>query len=417
VSRPCILIVGTADTKADEIRFLRRCVEGAGAGAMVMDVGVLGGAPFVPEVSGEQVAGAAGTTLEQVRASADENEAMATMARGAATLAAELQAKGRVDGAVILGGTMGTDLSLDVAAALPLGVPKIVVSTVAHSHLIPPDRIAPDLMTILWAGGLYGLNPVCESALSQAAGAVVGACRTAVAPRFDRPLVGMTSFGSSALKYMLRLKPALAERGFDLAVFHATGMGGRAFEALAAQGRFAAVMDFCLQEVSNHVHGSVVTSGPDRLSGAGLAGVPQLVAPGGIDMIDLPAWKPLPAGFEGRAYHAHNRLIASVGATADERRATARQVAAQLARATGPTAAILPLQGIEEWDRPGAPMHDPVARDAFFDEFRRRVPGGVRVVEIDAHINDDAFSDCALRLFDQWLADGVVARPKAGARP
>jgi len=290
----------------------------------------------------------------------------------------------------------------------------MVISTVAHSHLIPPGRIAPDLMTILWAGGLYGLNPVCESALSQAAGAVVGACRTAVAPRFDRPLVGMTSLGSSVLNYMVALKPALAVRGYELAVFHATGMGGRAFEALAGEGRFAAVMDFCLQEVSNHVHGSVVTSGPDRLSAAGRAGVPQLVAPGGIDMIDLPAWQPVPASLAGRTYHAHNRLIASVSATANERRETARFIADRLGRARAPTTMILPLQGIEQWDRPGEPMHDPPALAAFMDEFRRRAPATVPVIELDAHINDPAFADCAMQVFDRWIGEGVVT-PGAGA--
>ena len=409
-SHPCVLVVGTADTKADEILYLRRCIESAGGRAMVMDVGVLGSAPFVPEVSGADVARAADTTLERVRRSTDENEAMSTMARGASSIAARLNADGAIQGAIVLGGTMGTDLSLDVAAALPLGVPKMVISTVAHSHLIPPGRIAPDLMTILWAGGLYGLNPVCESALSQAAGAVVGACRTAVAPRFDRPLVGMTSLGSSVLNYMVALKPALAARGYELAVFHATGMGGRAFEALAGEGRFAAVMDFCLQEVSNHVHGSVVTSGPDRLNAAGRAGVPQLVAPGGIDMIDLPAWQAVPASLAGRAYHAHNRLIASVAATANERRETARFIAAQLGRAAGPTTVILPLRGIEQWDRPGEPMHDAPALAAFIDEFRRQAPAGVPLIELDAHINDLAFTDCVMQVFDRWVAEAVVVR-------
>lgn len=410
-STPRILLVGTADTKADELGFLRTCIEAAGGRALLMDVGVLGTSPIPVDVEARSVAAAAGTTLEAVRASVDENAAMQAMAAGAASTAAALQADGRIDGALILGGTMGTDLSLDVAAALPVGAPKLVVSTVAHSHLIPPERVAPDLMTVLWAGGLYGLNPLCEATLRQAAGAIVGACRVAAPPTFERPVVGMTSFGTSALSYMVRLKPALAARGFDLAVFHATGMGGRAFEAMAAAGRFAAVMDFCLQELSNHVHGSVVTSGPARLTGAGRAGTPQLVAPGAIDMIDFAGWQPCPPAMQGRAAHAHNRLLWSVAASADERRATARAVAERLGQARGPVHLLLPLHGVEQWDRPGLPMHDPPARDAFFDALHAHLPPGMQTTAVDAHINDDAFTDAALAVFDRWLDAGVVPRP------
>ena len=216
---------------------------------------------------------------------------MTKMAEGATAVARRLYADGRIDGMLALGGTMGTDLALDVASALPLGVPKFIVSTVAYSHLIPPERIPPDLMMILWAGGLYGLNELCRSALAQAAGAVVGACRSAAPPREMRPVIGMTSLGKSCLRYMEDLLPALEARGYDVAVFHTTGMGGRAFEALAADGRFVAVMDFSLQELANHIGGSVVSAGPNRLEGAGGRGVPQIVAPGAIDMIDFPTWR------------------------------------------------------------------------------------------------------------------------------
>ncbi len=156
---------------------------------------------------------------------------------------------------------MGTDLAFDVAAALPIGRAEGAAVHIAYSHLIPPERITPDLIMVLWAGGLYGLNSICQSALAQAAGAVVGAMQAAQPPRSDRPLVGMTSLGKSCLRYMVQLKPALEARGYELAVFHSSGMGGRAFEALAAAGRFCAVMDFSLQELANHLGGSVVSAG------------------------------------------------------------------------------------------------------------------------------------------------------------
>jgi uncharacterized protein (UPF0261 family) len=295
-----VLIVGTADTKSDEIAFLRQQVQALGAQALVMDVGVLAAGHGAVDIANAAVAAAAGTTLPAVIDSGDESTAMTWMARGAAALAARLHAEGRIHGLLALGGSMGTDLAFDVAAALPLGCPKVVVSTIAHSHLIPPERITPDLIMVLWAGGLYGLNSLCRSALAQGAGAVVGAINAAQLPQRTRPLVGMTSLGKSCLSYMVELKPALEARGYEVAVFHTTGMGGRAFESLAAAGAFCAVMDFSLQELANHLGGSVVTSGPDRLTGAGRSGTPQIVAPGAVDMVDFPAWQPVPAALAGR---------------------------------------------------------------------------------------------------------------------
>jgi uncharacterized protein (UPF0261 family) len=409
-TQPAILVVGTADTKAAEIGYLCRRIEAAGAVAHVMDVGVLAPAAFAPAISNREVAAAAGVTLEALAQGGDENAAMLAMARGAARLAQQLHDDGRIQGLLAIGGTMGTDLALDVAAALPPGAPKLIVSTVAYSHLIPPERIAPDLMMILWTGGLFGLNPLCESVLSQAAGAVVGACRHALAPAFERPVVGMTSLGSSCLSYMAPLKQALSARGYDVAIFHTTGMGGRAFEDLAAKGRFVAVLDLSLQEVSNAIHGSVVTSGQGRLEGAGRSGVPQIVAPGATDMVDFPTWEPGGSWDAGQPQHAHNRLISSVTTTPEQRRATARAIAAKLASATGPTCMVLPLGGIEEWDRPGQPLHDAAGLWAFMDELRAQLIPNVERVEIDAHINDAPFAETVLRVFDSWVQQGLIPR-------
>lgn len=328
MSDPTILLVGTADTKTDELVYLRERIHEQGARVLLMDVGVLAAGSAPVDIANAEVAAAAGRTLQQVIDAGDENTAMHWMAEGAATIVARLHAQGRVQGLLALGGTMGTDLAFDVAAALPLGVPKVIVSTVAYSHLIPPERITPDLIMVLWAGGLYGLNSLCRSALAQGAGAVVGAARAAVPPRLARPLVGITSLGKSCLAYMVTLKPALEARGYEVAVFHTTGMGGRAFETLAAAGRFAAVMDFSLQELANHVGGSVVTAGASRLTGAGASGTPQLVAPGAVDMVDFPAWAPVPAPLQGRPVHVHNRLIASATSAPDLRRRIAEEIGA-----------------------------------------------------------------------------------------
>ncbi|NTT85904.1 Tm-1-like ATP-binding domain-containing protein [Tabrizicola fusiformis] len=403
-----ILITGTYDTKDDELTYLAQVIRAQGGEALSMDVSVLGDPKSPTDWSKHDVMAEAGTSFQELCDSGDENFAMQAMARGAAALAARLHREGRFDGAIVLGGSMGTDLALDLCAALPLGVPKYIVSTISFSPMIPPERLAPDTQMILWAGGLYGLNSICKASLSQAAGAVLGAARAADPPARDRPLIGMTSFGKSVLRYMTTLKPALEARGYEVAVFHATGMGGRAFEALAAEGAFAAVMDFAPQEVGNHLFGSAISAGPDRMTAAGLRGVPQMVSIGCYDLIDFVGWHPVPDRFRDTPAHAHNRLLTSVVQNADERRELAQALAGKLATARGPVSFLLPLHGGNEWDRAGGPLSDPAALAAFCDELRRNLPANARLIELDAHINDPAFHDAALAQFDAWVAAGLV---------
>jgi uncharacterized protein (UPF0261 family) len=404
-----ILVIGTYDTKQDELGYLAEVIGAQGGAVVTMDVSVLGDPAGVVDHSKQAVAQAGGSSIALAIASGDENTAMQIMARGAAALAARLQREGAFDGVIVLGGSMGTDLALDVCAALPLGVPKYIVSTVAFSPLIPPARLAPDTQMILWAGGLYGLNSVCKSSLSQAAGAVLGAARAVAAPDGARPLIGMTSLGKSALSYMVPLKPALEARGYEVAVFHATGMGGRAFESLAAQGAFACVFDFCTQELGNHIHGSNISAGADRLTGAGLRGTPQIVSAGCYDLVDIVGWQEVPGKWAGHPTHAHNRLITSIVLNADERRQVARAHSAQLARATGPTAFVLPQDGFGEWDREGADLHDKAGLEAFVEELAARLPAHVELHRVAGHINDAVFADAALAVFDRWCAMGLVA--------
>lgn len=407
-----ILIVGTYDTKDDELTYIAGVIRAQGGVVLTMDVSVLGDPRMATDFSKHDVADAAGSTIAAAIASEDENLAMQMMAQGAATMASRLHRDGMFDGVLVLGGSMGTDLALDLCAALPLGVPKYIVSTVSFSPMIPPERLAADIQMILWAGGLYGLNSVCKASLSQAAGAVLGAARAVEAPRRDKPLIGMTSFGKTVLRYMVSLKPALEARGYEVAVFHATGMGGRAFESLAADGAFAAVLDFAPQEVANHLYGSAISAGPDRLTNAGRMGVPQMVSIGCYDLIDFVGWQPMPEAFRHTPAHAHNRLLTSVVQTAEQRRAMAAEICAKLANAAGPVTFFLPTKGGNEWDRPGGPLSDPEALAAFCDEMQRLCPPNVELVTLDSHINDPEFSDSVLARFDAWVAAGIIVAPQ-----
>jgi len=408
VTDKTILVVGTFDTKNDELSYMADRIQAMGGGVLTMDVSVLGDPESPCDISKHDVATAAGSSIQAAIDSGDENTAMQIMAEGASLKAAELNTAGKIDGVIILGGTMGTDLALDVCQALPLGVPKYVVSTVSFSPLIPADRLSPDIQMILWAGGLYGLNSVCKSSLSQGAGAVLGAARAVEKPEATKPVVGMTSLGSSCLSYMKLLKPALESRGYEVAIFHATGMGGMAYEKIASQGGFVCVMDFALPELGNLLAGSVVNAGADRMLNAGKAGIPQLIAPGCLDLIDFAGWQEIPEQYSDRPFHAHNRLIKSSALNNDERRDTAREIGKRLRTSDTKAHVLLPTKGIEEWDKPGEPAHDPEGLVAFVDEMRNAIKPPAQLTEIDAHINDQAFADCALEIFDSWVADGTV---------
>ncbi len=403
-----ILVIGTYDTKDEELHYICDCIRAQGGNVLSMDVSVLGDPSQPTDISKHAVAEAAGASIQEAIDSGDENTAMQIMARGSAALTAQLHVDGKIDAMLSLGGTMGTDLALDCAQALPLGVPKYLVSTVAFSPLIPADRLSPDIQMILWAGGLYGLNSVCKSSLSQAAGAVLGAAKAVEKPVADRPVIGMMSLGSSCLKYMKLLRDPLQDRGFEVAVFHATGMGGMAFEALARQGYFAAVMDFALPELGNLMVGSVVNAGADRLTNAGARGIPQIVSPGCADLIDFAGWQAIPEAYSDRPFHAHNRLIKSSGLSPDERRALVRDIAARLKQAKGPVHMLMPTQGVEEWDKDGEPAYDPEGLAAMVDEMGKAIKAPAELTMLDCHINDQAFADAALKVLDGWIADGIV---------
>ncbi|WP_373635054.1 Tm-1-like ATP-binding domain-containing protein [Yoonia sp. SS1-5] len=408
MSDKTILIVGTYDTKDDELGFLASVIRDQGGKVLTMDVSVLGDPSQPTDYSKHNVAEEGGSSIAEAIASGDENHAMQIMAKGASLLTARLFAEGVFDGVIVLGGTMGTDLALDVASALPLGVPKYIVSTVSFSPLIPAERLPADVQMILWAGGLYGLNAVCKASLSQAAGAVLGAARAVQRPDPDKPLIGMMSLGTSALKYVVPLKPALEARGFEVAVFHATGMGGRAFESLASHGAFACVMDFCTQELGNYIHGSDVSAGGARLTGAGQSGTPQIVAPGCYDLVDVVGWKPIPEKWADHPKHAHNRLLTSIVLNIEERKAVAQAHSDRLAQATGPVEVILPEHGLGEWDREGADLHNAEGLTAFLAELEATLPDNVIATRLPCHINDAEFAEKALAIFDSWRVADVV---------
>jgi uncharacterized protein (UPF0261 family) len=399
-----IVIVGTLDTKGEELGYVKELIQGRGHKTIVIDVGILGEPPFQPDIGHEEVAEAAGTKLREIIALGGEGEAIAVMTEGASKIAQRLHSEGRVDGIIALGGSMGAWLGLAVMRALPLGVPKLMVTTEAFSGFINPDMVGSGQMLTDCVAGLWGLNTISRVMLENAVWAITGMvenCRQIVP---QKPLIGITTLGVAAHKYTWQIKPLLESRGYEMAVIH-IGAGGRNLEPLIEEGLIAGVLDLCLMELACYLlNCSLWNGGPNRLEAAGRKGIPQVVAPGAIDFV---CWagtpETLPPRFRNRPMHMHNPNDTVVMATTKEKARLGKLVAQKLNRATGPTAMLIPTQGFVEADRPGGIFYDPEGRSAFITALKSHIKPGVKVVELDAHINDPEFSREAVTILDDMM--------------
>ena len=404
--RRTIVVIGTLDTRGEEIKYLADRIAEKGPEARIMDVGVLGHVPIQPSISRDQVAQAAGTTIKDIIAMQHEGRAMSAMSAGASEIIHELLEKGQVDGVIAAGGSMSTSLALETMRSLPLGLPKMIVSTIAFSPLVTPESVPPDLSMMLWPAGLYGLNNISRRILDAAAGAISGAAGTFVKDDKEKKrCVGITSLGTSQLKYVEMLKPALEERGYDVAVFHTTGMGGRAYEQAIMDGMVHVALDLSLVELVDEVVGGATTSGSLRLLSASKKGIPQIIGAAGISNFFWFSGRPLPTEFSDRKHHRHNQLLTVVLAKTEDKAKVGELVAERLNKATGPVAVVVPLIGSIEGDRhPKSPFHDPEGGRAFSDGLRSKLKPGIEVIELDAHANDPMFAETVLALFDEMIS-------------
>ncbi|MCC6163023.1 MAG: Tm-1-like ATP-binding domain-containing protein [Acidobacteria bacterium] len=392
-----ILLVGTLDTKGPEYAFVRDAVRARGHRTMLVDIGVLGDPFVMPDVSADDVARAAGTDLASLRTRADRGHAVDAMQRGAAALLPAWYAAGRFDGAIGLGGGGGTTMIATAMRTLPVGVPKVIVSTMGAGDTSPYVGVK-DLTLMYSVVDIAGLNPLSRRILGNAAGAICGMVEALDADDGDpgahdaRPLVAATMFGVTT-PCVTAVRAAMDDAGVDTIVFHATGSGGRAMEGLIDDGFFAGVIDVTTTEWCDEVVGGVLTAGPTRLSAAGRRGIPQVVSVGALDMVNFGGIDAVPERFRSRTLYRHNDTVTLMRTTADECVAIAHRIAAQLNAATGPTAVVLPLRGVSAIDAPGQPFHDPAADAALFDTLRTSLDPRITLVDVDAHINDAAFAN------------------------
>jgi uncharacterized protein (UPF0261 family) len=397
-------IIGTLDTKGEQIKYLKDQLEGRGHQVIVIDAGVLGKALFEPDISRQQIAEASGLSLEEISTLDDEARAIGKMAAGASEIIRKLCSTGNLDGLLGLGGTMGTSLALTVMRAVPFNFPKLIVSTCAIAPFITPETVSGDLMMIEWPAGLLGLNSMSKGTLNIAAGAISGAAETYNKSEADgKRMIGITTLGPSVCTYLTPLKTDLEKKGYEVAAFHTQGIGGRMFEQAMGQGLIEAALDLGTCELVNQVAGGAYIAGEERLETAGKKGIPQIVAPGCLDIFGWMTGKPFPRRLRNRPKHEHNSLVTAVKSSQEEKAKAGRLMAEKLNKAKGPTAVVIPVRGFSAWDKPGAFSYDPEGREAFRRTLRKYIKPGVKVVELDAHINDKAFSDEVMRLFDQMV--------------
>jgi uncharacterized protein (UPF0261 family) len=410
---PTVLLAGTLDTKGTEYGYVRDRLRARGLDVLVMDLGVLGEPPFAPDVTASEVARAGGADLAALRAARDRGPAIDAMLRGACALVPRLHQGGRVHGVLGLGGSGGTAMITAAMRALPIGVPKLMVSTLASGQTAQYVDVS-DLTLMPSVIDIAGLNPLSRRILANAAAAIAGMVEQAPIERDDppRPLLAATMFGVTT-PCVTAARHGLEAAGYDVLVFHATGTGGRAMESLIDSGFITGVLDVTTTEWCDEVVGGVLAAGPDRHGAAARRGIPQVVSAGALDMVNFHAMDSVPARFAGRTFYRHTPEITLMRTTADESRSIARRIAAQLARSAAPVTLVLPLRGVSMIDAPGQPFHDPAADRALFETLREAVPPEVRWVEVDAHINDPAFAEA---LVSEMLAALRLATPAETAR-
>jgi uncharacterized protein (UPF0261 family) len=398
-----VLLIGTLDTKGAELQFLRERLEQAGVGVVLADVGTLESASVEPDVTREQVAAEAGVDVEALRAAGDRGAAIGAMAGAAAALARRLYDEGRIHAVLSAGGSGNTAIATAAMQALPVGVPKLMVSTMAAGDTT--DYVGGvDVTMMASVTDVAGLNSISARILANAAAAMAGMV-TATPPQLEggRPLIGATMFGVTT-PCVTAAREELERRGYEVLVFHATGTGGKAMEALVRGGMLAGVLDATTTELCDDLVGGVLSAGPDRLEAAARAGVPQVVSLGALDMVNFGARDTVPPKFEDRNLYVHNPSVTLMRTTAEECAELGRRIARKLAAATGPVSLFVPLGGVSLIDAEGQPFHDPAADAALFEALRQGLDGSaVEVVEMDNNVNDEAFATAMADKLDSYL--------------
>lgn len=391
-----IAIIGTLDTKGPEVAFLRDSIQAKGHRVCIIDPGVLDQPAIEADVTRHQVARAGGAELADMIAAGDKGRAMQVMIDGTRAVVTQLYTEGKLDGVLAVGGGQGTAIGTAAMQALPIGVPKLMVSTITSGPRIFEPYVGTTDMTLMHSvADIAGLNSITRRIFTNAAAAIVGMAEVSGAiEKSNRRVIGTTMLGLTT-PCVLHARECLEGWGYEVVTFHPNGTGGRCLERLVDEGLIQGVMDLSLQELTGYVCHGLFDAGPDRMKAAARRGLPQVVAPGGTDYIVLGPPSTLTEEQRKRATVIHNPNITLVRTSQDEMAQIGRLMAQRLNEAQGPAAVLIPIRGFSYSDRPGHPFYAPEADAALVTALEAELDSRVELHKIDAHVNDAAFAEVA----------------------
>jgi uncharacterized protein (UPF0261 family) len=392
-----IAILGTMDTKGEEHAFVAEQIKQRGHRVLVIDVGTLGAPKFSPDINRDEVARAAGIDLAALVAKRDRGESVAAMSQAAPLVLARLVAEKKIDGVISLGGGGGTAISTAAMRALPLGFPKLMVSTLASGNTAQYVGVK-DVVMFPSIVDVAGLNRISRQILSRAAGAICGMAELEPKAGADKPVIVASQFGNTTA-CVDHARKLLENEGYEVLVFHATGAGGRTMESIIESGMVAGVLDITTTEWADELVGGFLGAGPTRLEAAARHGVPAIVTPGCLDMVNFHGPESVPAKFQGRNFYQHNPQVTLMRTTPEECAQLGRILAEKLNLSKGPVTMLLPKKAISVISAAGQKFHDPAADQSLFAAIKAHLRKDIEVIELDCAINDLPFAEaCAKAL-------------------
>lgn len=398
------VLIGTLDTKGLEFKFIKDILEKSGVETIVVDTGVLSEPLFKPDISSEEVARAGGSSLDELREKNDRGEAVAVMTAGIAQVVDKLVTEGSVGGIFGMGGTAGTTVGAAAMKGAPIGIPKLLVSTVASGNTRPYVGVK-DVMMMYSVVDIAGLNKLSRTILRNAANAMSGMIKdvdNGTADGEDKVMLGMTMFGVTT-PCATRVREILEAKGYDVLVFHATGTGGLAMEELIQSGFIKGVVDITTTELADHLVGGIFSAGPSRLEGAGKAGIPQIVSVGALDMVNFGPPETVPQQFKDRLFYQHNPTTTLMRTTVKENEKLGQMLSEKLNQSSSPAIVVFPKGGVSLLDTPGKAFEGTEERKALYDAIKENLKADIPMIETEKDINDPETAELIANQFIQMF--------------
>lgn len=402
MKKKVVAIVGALDTKGQEYKYLNEKIEENDVKTIMIDVGVFGPTCFLPDITAEEVANAGGVELKSIVKEKDRGKAVDVMSRGAAVIVKELYDQGKIDGIISMGGGNGTTIGTTAMKALPIGVPKLMVSTIASGDTRRYVDVA-DIIMMPSIVDIEGINRFSKRILINAAGAITGMVKPSITVNAeDKPLIAATMYGVTT-PCVTKAKRVLENYGYEVLVFHTVGTGGRSMEELIKAGYISGVLDITTTELADEIAGGDLSAGPKRLEASGDAGVPQVVSAGAIDMVNFGVFDQIPEKYHNRNLYKYNPLNTLMRTSIEENKMLGKIIAEKLNHSKGPTIFIMPTKGVSSLDIEGKPLHDPEANAIFLQTLKSNLKQHIKLVEMNTDINDERFAEKAANLLIEIL--------------